>query len=947
MKKKALSVLLALALVLGLFPALTLHIHAEDHTCVDSDDDQRCDTCSYCMGEHDFDPPYYNRGDESGHFPECHNCPFGYPEEKSAHIYDGESDYICNVCSYTRCPGHNYVWDEETLDLWDHWVECVVCGHETWESHYDNGEDDRCDACDACMNHDEKKLVWDERTWDLWNHWMACEDCDAGSWENHSDGEDEDSRCDVCGFNMACPHDDTESLHDESKHWMVCTVCEQVVYSMEPHSFEQQLYHVESDRHYPECDGCEYYSADEGEAHVDEDADEHCDACNDWIHEHTYEYEFFETVNGTHYPMCDLCGYYDSERGEACTDKSGDHGCDVCYTTMAWLCDDADGNHKCDVCRYQLPELCTDTDTDHVCDVDACKRYMRELCAADTEDSWICGTCGKNFCNHYFHHEPTSNGDGTHTGTCDTCGEVTEDCYAWHYDASRITETTHTAFCRCGYQLPDEEHIYSDWSSRSVASHVVTCEDCFYEKMEAHTTQNGICEVCEMQVTAYDDVYVCGVGLKNGQYLSSSGSITTTRPAGGYAYYKDGVLELNNYVYDGPGYLWKEYRDSEPDWAAIYATKDLILVLKGENSLKITWPDAAADEKNPTDGIAAEQNLTNRGDGSLTIQVNDDGVDAASGDVTIESGTLTITAGDHGLDVDGSVTVTGGTVNVTAGDDGFNVRDAIAISGGAVTIDAKDIGLDCSDGGVTITGGTLDITTRDYDGIEADGDVLISGGTVSIDAGGWGVYSFSNSVTISGGSVEIAANEDGIWVDGVVTISGGVITVQAKGSAIHGRSGVAISNGDLAASSQNSAAVNGDYGSVTITGGNLNLTAGTGMVVFGGAGITVEEPAALPEGVTVQEDEFGEFHISVDPDRTLSILAPFSAVQEGDSIQLAGVLWGVKVIFAAYDADGRMAELQVVEPSGSSVPVPDMDGTVKAFILNSRDIPACASLPIV
>ena len=67
MKKKVLSVLLALALVLGLFPALTLHIHAEEHTCVDSDGNQRCDTCGYCMGEHNFDPPYYNY-DESGHF---------------------------------------------------------------------------------------------------------------------------------------------------------------------------------------------------------------------------------------------------------------------------------------------------------------------------------------------------------------------------------------------------------------------------------------------------------------------------------------------------------------------------------------------------------------------------------------------------------------------------------------------------------------------------------------------------------------------------------------------------------------------------------------------------------------------------------------------------------------------------------------------------------------
>lgn len=820
MKKKILSTMLAMVMVIGLFPSLAPHAHAKEHICADSyydhycdvcgeyipcydtdidedtlcdlcsaclehmdeNGDDRCDICGYCAGEHSF-TDYYNEGDENGHYLECDCCPYFDPLAQIPHVYDGDDDYICNVCNYSRCTEHDYVCNGEERYIDSHQMKCIICGDETWDNHYDVNDDGFCDACGSCMNHsDETNYIWDEKTWDSVDHWLACEDCGAGySWESHFDGND-DGLCDVCDYNVVCPHENSELQYNDDSHYWVCDVCEEILRSPNPHRFDSGYYYQDSDKHYPGCEGCEYYDQSAGEAHVDEDLDEECDICEFWIHEHTYEEGYWDHDDGMHYPVCDLCYEYDRTNGKPCVDKNGDHFCDACYAHMEGLCSDTDGDHICNVCEYPLNELCTDTDGNHICDSASCQRYMKELCFNEDGD-WLCDTCEKNFCNHYFMYEPTSNNDGTHTAECmGDCGMyVTEDCYAWHYDASLTNETTHTAFCRCGYKLPTEEHNFI-WNSRSVTGHRLVCDSCYIGKdLEAHTAQNGICEICEMQVTDYRDVYVGGVGLKDGQYLAGDGSVSSTKPAGGYAYYKDGVLELNGYVYDGPGFLWIEYDIGEPDWAALYATRDLILVLKGENSLKITRPDAGEYERDYSDGIAAEGNLTIRGDGSLTVQVNDDGVQMEFGDVTIESGTLTVNSEDHGFDVGGSVTVTGGTVNMTAGDDGFNVGEDITISGGEVRINANDLGLD-SYGSIAISGGTVNVTAGD-DGFNADEDITISGGIITVDAYGNGIYA-AEEIIISGGELTATARSKDIvapiWSDGDIVICGGDLDLTSE-----------------------------------------------------------------------------------------------------------------------------------------------------------------------
>ena len=135
-----------------------------------------------------------------------------------------------------------------------------------------------------------------------------------------------------------------------------------------------------------------------------------------------------------------------------------------------------------------------------------------------------------------------------------------------------------------------------------------------------------------------ETVTVGGVELSDGEYLDNDGNITTEKPESGYAYLKDGVLTLNNFVY-----LTKKYDSHE----GIYATGDLTLVLIGENKI---------DSYNKN-GICVEGDLTVNGGGTLNLVsgevcVKADGVTFLGGEVT-----LTSEKGEHVLVASDSITL--------------------------------------------------------------------------------------------------------------------------------------------------------------------------------------------------------------------------------------------------------------------------------------------------
>lgn len=291
---------------------------------------------------------------------------------------------------------------------------------------------------------------------------------------------------------------------------------------------------------------------------------------------------------------------------------------------------------------------------------------------------------------------------------------------------------------------PAAEHTWStDYVYNHEAHwHICTDEDCFltidnsmYDDVEGsaygvHDTNgtDGVCSVCGYNTKKNVTVYVGNVGLANGEYLDNNGRISTVAPsAGGYAYYKDDVLTLKDYVYKGEGH---EYEENDYVYsAAIYCElEELKLVLQGESQLTNTV-----------------------GDGIYS-----------TGDLSIEGATLLVNAEDDGIDVDGNLVVNSGTITIiTQDDDGIDVDEeaTITMNGGELTIKADDNGVD-SAGDLIMNGGTLNITSDTDDCLDMEGNITIHGGIVTLNADDDGLSAVD--ILIKGGTITIEAGEHGI-----------------------------------------------------------------------------------------------------------------------------------------------------------------------------------------
>ena len=172
------------------------------------------------------------------------------------------------------------------------------------------------------------------------------------------------------------------------------------------------------------------------------------------------------------------------------------------------------------------------------------------------------------------------------------------------------------------------------------------------------------------------EVYVGGVGMNDGDYLAVGATATqTTKPSGGYAYYKDGKLTLNNYSYEGKGYL---YNSSKVYYAVIYSKNDLTLELIGNNTLTQT--------KFYFDMIYVDgANLTVGGDGKLTGTAEGYAL-FADKDITINGGTVEVSAYSTSILSYGDVIINGGDIVAKSADRmGIHGSDNITINGGDVT----------------------------------------------------------------------------------------------------------------------------------------------------------------------------------------------------------------------------------------------------------------------
>lgn len=250
--------------------------------------------------------------------------------------------------------------------------------------------------------------------------------------------------------------------------------------------------------------------------------------------------------------------------------------------------------------------------------------------------------------------------------------------------------------------------------------------------------------------------------------------------------------------------------------------------------------------------IYSKRDLTIEGNGTLTVKGNYKNGIGCKADLKIKTGTINVTAVNHGLKGNDSVTVQGNSnVTITSGGDGIQsdntAYETSAEDLGTVTITSSKKGAPTlkinstgdgiqAFGFVNIEDGTIDITsgedsvktngtlaevTLDDDAVDADGNALTAVPTDLV----------LSVITISGGNTTINSNQDGIQADTLITISGGSVTVQSCAQdAITCAGKINVTDGTLTLAPTYDGIQADDV--AVLSGGTFNITTNGGYTSF-------------------------------------------------------------------------------------------------------------------
>ena len=199
------------------------------------------------------------------------------------------------------------------------------------------------------------------------------------------------------------------------------------------------------------------------------------------------------------------------------------------------------------------------------------------------------------------------------------------------------------------------------------------------------------------------------------------------------------------------------------------------------------------------DGCGINTNDLTIGDGAdVTVTASSGDAIDAMGDILFDGAVVDCSAGWLGIVAYGNfditdstvtsdnelrgdcLTIGGSTVVITNDDEHGILAGSVTINSGTVTITAKENGIEADGGDITISGGTVEIHAG-WIGMQASNDVVVSGGEITVDAAMlFGIYG-ENSVTFSGGSGTVKTYSDAapgcpaVMSYGAPVVVGGVI----------------------------------------------------------------------------------------------------------------------------------------------------------------------------
>lgn len=265
-----------------------------------------------------------------------------------------------------------------------------------------------------------------------------------------------------------------------------------------------------------------------------------------------------------------------------------------------------------------------------------------------------------------------------------------------------------------------------------------------------------------------------------------------------------------------------------PDGPAIYCSNadTLIIESKGDNYLEDGAKYTDYYDLDVTGAVYTKSDLVLTGEGQLKVVSNfQDGI-ISKDDLTIRSGTYTISSKDDGIRGKDSVHIVDGEILITSNADGIKSTNETDNGKGFVYIEKGDIKISSGDDGIhatkelVIEDGTIDIT-KSYEGLEAakitinNGEIKIKSTDDGINAGtgtsqsntprpgGISDADKNSIIEINGGDIYINASGDGIDSNGYVYINGGKLTIDGptndKNGALDAGAGLTINGGEVIA----------------------------------------------------------------------------------------------------------------------------------------------------
>lgn len=282
------------------------------------------------------------------------------------------------------------------------------------------------------------------------------------------------------------------------------------------------------------------------------------------------------------------------------------------------------------------------------------------------------------------------------------------------------------------------------------------------------------------------------------------------------------------------------------NYAAIYvkeADKVFVTLAEGtENTLSNGGAFTQKDENNVDAVIFSKDDLTLNGTGSLTVTSPAGHGIVGKDEVTIASGTYSITAANHAIAANDLIAIASGTFRFNANKDGLHAENSddatlgnIYIASGTFTIRVNDDAIHANTL-LQIEGGEFSITAAE--GLEAT-YILINGGTITISASDDGINAarkssaYTPTVEINGGELSIsmgAGDTDGIDSNGNLIITGGTIDITA-GSAFDFDGSVQFTGGTVTVNGQRVTTIQNQMmgGGMGNMGGNPGGMGGRGM----------------------------------------------------------------------------------------------------------------------